>query len=79
MALGVPTVTTRVGGNPEIIEHKKDGLLYEYNNEKGLVQNTLTLLKDETFSRQLSKLGEKKAGKFSKERMVTDLLKELKK
>jgi len=78
LALGVPTVTTRVGGNPEIIEHKKNGLLGEYDSKKDLIKNILLLLKDKTLACEFSKRGERKAAEFSEERMIESLLKELK-
>lgn len=79
LSLGVPIVTTRVGGNPEIIEHKKNGLLYEYNSKKDLTKNILLLFRDKRLRSELSRCGEKKAAEFSKKRMIKSFLKEFQK
>ena len=37
MALGLPVVSTRVGGMPYLIEHEKDGLLVPPNTAEAFV------------------------------------------
>src|SRR3989344_1171265 len=37
MDMGTPAITTRIGGNPELIEDGKDGMLVEYNNHTQLL------------------------------------------
>lgn len=46
MALGVPVVATRVGGIPEIIEHRKTGILVEPGDESALADGIESLLCD---------------------------------
>jgi len=46
MACCVPTVATRVGGVPELIEHGVSGLLYEVGDVDGMAAGALALLSD---------------------------------
>jgi len=71
-ALGTPTVTTHVGGNPEIITHGKNGLLVPYKDTKALTKAITRALTDETFRRSAREIGKRKAAKFSKDRMVKE-------
>ena len=44
MAIGTPVITTNVGGNPELITDKKDGLLVHFNNKKELYDSITSVL-----------------------------------
>ena len=46
MANKVPVVATNVGGNPELIEHGKSGLLFESEDEEGCAECILKILDD---------------------------------
>jgi len=46
MAAGIPVVASRIGAIPEIIEHKKTGLLYESGNHAELLQKIKLLEND---------------------------------
>lgn len=37
LSLGLPVLTTRMGGNPEIIEDGKTGILFDYNDTESMV------------------------------------------
>lgn len=71
MAAGLPVVASRVGGVPEIVEHEKQGLLYESRDLDGLVAAIERLARDEDLRRRL---GDGAAARvrsdFSVERMV---------
>ncbi len=58
MASGKPVVATRVGGNPELIDHGKTGFLIQPEDEKDLAAHLLNLLSDpgmmQQFGRQAS-------------------------
>lgn len=58
MASGKPVVATRVGGNPELIDHGRTGFLFQPQNPKDLAANLLNLLGDpemmQQFGRQAS-------------------------
>ncbi len=46
MACKVPSIATRVGGVPELIDHDENGLLYEVGDVAGMAEGAITLLKD---------------------------------
>lgn len=75
MALGVPLVTTNVGGNPEIVKDGENGLLVTYNDKRALAQAIERMLRDEDFSAQCVAFGKNTASQFTKDRMIGDLVK----
>jgi len=75
MALGVPVVTTSVGGNPEIVTHKKNGLLVSYDDKGELKDSMITLLKDKKLRTSLAHAGESTAHIFTQEKMINELKK----
>ncbi|MDP6388059.1 MAG: glycosyltransferase family 4 protein [Candidatus Pacebacteria bacterium] len=78
MDVGVPIVTTDVGGNPEIIENEKNGLLIDYNDKKGIEKAVNKLLKDRKYADKLVKEAKKKVQEFSEERMIRETAEVLK-
>jgi len=46
MACKVPSIATRVGGVPELIEHDVTGMLYQVGDVDGMAQGALSLLSD---------------------------------
>ncbi|MCU1289128.1 MAG: glycosyl transferase group 1 [Acidobacteria bacterium] len=61
MAAGLPVISTKVGGIPELIEHGKDGLLYAAGDVNALADNISLLLGDETARINLGRNARKKA------------------
>ena len=55
MAIGVPVISTKVTGIPEIITHKKTGLLVEENDQKGLATAMEVLLTSEFLRKEFSR------------------------
>jgi len=53
MACKVPIITTNVGGNKEIIEHNKNGILIEPNDSKKLLDEILNLFNNSKIKNQL--------------------------
>ena len=53
MACKVPIIATNVGGNAEIIENNKTGILIEPNNSKILLDEITKLISDETKKEQI--------------------------
>jgi glycosyltransferase involved in cell wall biosynthesis len=74
MAVGTPLITTSVGGNIELVEDKKDGLLVSHNNKQDLTSALATVLGDRAFSKQLSSNAFKKVEQFSEKRMISELI-----
>ena len=71
MSAGLPVVATNVGGNPEIIEHKKTGFLVESNNPYALAKALLYLLKNENYRKNTGKTARKKVEEqFNFKKMV---------
>lgn len=71
LAAGLPTITSRVGGNDEIVEDGKTGLLVPPENSGALAQGLLRLMRDPDFAVALGKRGrEYVASHFSFERMI---------
>lgn len=54
MALGLPVVSTNVGGIPYLIEHEQTGLLVDSNDSKGMVKAIKKYLNDFAFATQIS-------------------------
>jgi glycosyltransferase involved in cell wall biosynthesis len=54
LASGTPTIASNVGGNPELVHHEVNGLLYEYSNTQQLADNIQRLYKDQDLYHQFS-------------------------
>lgn len=68
---GLPVVASRVGGIPEIIEHEKNGLLFEPNDTAALAASLKRLIADEPLRKNLgSALKQKIEQDFSLDVMV---------
>ena len=71
MASGKPVVATRVGGNPEPIDHGRTGLLVQSEDAKDLAANLLKLLNDSGTMQQFGRqAAERVRQHFSMEQMA---------
>ena len=71
MAAGIPTIATRVGGNPELVVDQKTGFLIPPRDSEALASKLLLLLQDKARSRTLGENGRKRVeDQFSFEAMV---------
>ena len=59
MGCGLPAVTTRLVGNPDLVMHEKTGLLVEPNDAKGLADALERLAKDRALATKLAEQGRK--------------------
>jgi len=74
MATGTPIVTTRIGGNAELIEDQKTGLLVTYNDKLAIQKAVVSLLQDDRLRGALTRHAKEKAKSFSKDRAINALL-----
>ena len=61
MAVGIPSIATRVGGIPSMIKHEIDGMLFEKHDVDGLVQIIRLLANDTNLQNRLSTNAREKA------------------
>ena len=73
MASGVPVVATRVGGNPEVIEHGVTGLLVPSRDSAALAAAVGRVLDDKDLAARFSQAGIRRVAElFSMERSVRE-------
>jgi glycosyltransferase involved in cell wall biosynthesis len=60
MAAGVPVVATAVGGIPEQVRHKREGLLVPPGNHRAFGEAIMTLLGDPVLAQRLGQAGRKR-------------------
>lgn len=77
MDIGIPIVTTDVGGNPEIIENEKNGLLIGYNDKNALEKSITKLLENKNYANKLVVSAKKRVQEFSEDRMIRETIKVL--
>ena len=76
MSLGVPTIATNVGGNPQIVLPEKNGLLTEYQDVHGMSLAFLRMSDDEELYKKCSNNAKEMFyGEFTAEIMVKNLQK----
>lgn len=74
MACGLPVIATTVGGTPEIVEQKKNGILVPPRNPEAMAKALLELLEKENLEKTISEQARKDvAGRFSWEENVRKL------
>jgi glycosyltransferase involved in cell wall biosynthesis len=71
---GVPVITTKKGGNLEVIEDGVNGKLVEYNNKEEWKEAILNLLGDEGLRNKLITSAKEKMEQFSWDRLVKESL-----
>ena len=79
MQLGLPVITTDIGGNPEVVENNKTGLLIDYNNKDQIKEAIIKLSRNKNLVSDLTANAKKQiTEKFNRERMIIDICKQLK-
>lgn len=73
-ALKIPCAVSSVGGNPEVIENEKTGLLFEYNKET-IKDAILKLLNNPEYGKKLAAEAYANLEKFNFERMIKETIK----
>ena len=72
LMLGVPTIATRVGGNPEVITDGEDGLLIPVNDTPALTNALGKLLSDNELCSRLAAHAKEASKRFSVDTMLTE-------
>jgi spore coat protein SA len=75
MAAGIPIITTNRGGNQEVIERNKNGVvIQEYKNANQFAKKSIRLLSNKALMRKMGIHGRHLVEKFYNfERMAVDL------
>jgi glycosyltransferase involved in cell wall biosynthesis len=74
MDLGVPIVTTEVGGNPELIKHGVSGVLVKYNDTASLTQEITRLLAEEGSVQEMITAAKDRTKDFNKSTVSRELV-----
>lgn len=75
MSLGIATVATRVGGNPEIVDDGKTGLVTPPGNEQAFADAVATLWQSPALRKKLGEAARKRfRAKFSRHHMLAGYL-----
>jgi len=74
MDLGVPIVTTHVGGNPELITDGVNGLLVPYDNKEELVSAITRVATHDTFRNQIVQHARLRVKDFSENIVIEELI-----
>lgn len=73
MSAGCVPVVINKGGQPEIVDHNQNGLLW--NSKQELIRQTLKLVEEEKLRERLSEEAQKKAKTFSQEHFCQEVVK----
>lgn len=82
MACGIPIVSTRLGGIPDVVKNKENGLLVNPNDSESLADAILFLLKNEDIAQKMGNKGKLMVKNYSWEKIADEtenIYKELKK
>lgn len=63
MLLGVPVVSSNVGGVPDLMTDEKEGLLYHADSVNALAMAVTRIFEDRELAEKLSKAARQRAGK----------------
>lgn len=75
MAVDAPVVTTRAGGNAEIVRDGENALVVSYNDPEKITRAILRVVRESVLRETLAENGRKTAALFTKEKMVEETLK----
>jgi glycosyltransferase involved in cell wall biosynthesis len=66
-ALGTPIVASRIGGNPEVVEHERNGLLVPLRDDEALRAAIARLLDDPELAQRFVAAGQERMQRFDRE------------
>ncbi len=70
MACGVPVLSTRVGGLPEVVIHGKTGFLFPVGDQKTAARFAVDLLSDPTRQRMMREMAVRQAARYDHHQIV---------
>jgi glycogen(starch) synthase len=73
LALGIPTIASDTGGNPEIVQNRQSGLLFAKGDPADLARAIAELACDGALRARLAAGGQQAASAFTFERMVGEM------
>ncbi|HPA25359.1 MAG TPA: glycosyltransferase family 4 protein [bacterium] len=79
MAADVPIIASNCGGNPELIENNKTGILVKYGNKNDLLKSLVKLLIDKILAKELAQNAQQKVQQFNLDKMITKTIDVIKK
>ena len=74
MSLGTPIISTKVGGNVELIQHDSNGLLVEFDDKQDLLVSIKNLLENSQKCEEFSISAKKSLSKFSLTEQINKLI-----
>lgn len=63
MASQIPVIASNVGGLPEVIDHRENGMLCELGDIDAMADSAIELLRDETYRREMGRKAREKVEK----------------
>ena len=73
MALGLPLLTTRVGGNVELVSNRENGLFFDFNDQNKMSELMLEVFSDSVLRYKLSENSKKRIEDFTEYKMLDNL------
>ena len=74
MSIGTPLITTKIGGNPELITHGVEGILVGYNEREEWKEALLLTLRESEQAHERAERAKRKSENFPQEKMIDSLL-----
>lgn len=74
MQIGLPIITTDVGGNPELIRDGANGTLVKYNDKEQIKDAIIRIFADYDKAMRLAQAAKADAQNFTPDRMINELL-----
>ena len=70
MACGIPVISSKLGGIPDVVIDKETGLLVKPEDEEALAESLIFLLENEDIASKMGKNGKKKVEEYSWEKIA---------
>ncbi len=75
MEIGIPIITTPVGGNSELIQHEKEGLLVPWNDVEKITEMIVRVQEGGPDIQTMCNTARNKVGLFTEEIIISDIIK----